>query len=212
MKNEYYQLRTAYGMGHTRRNRIIALAEGHPGQRVLDIGCADGTLGALLKERGSWVGGVELSQSAVERARQRLDAVWSFDIEQPWPSELRQMPFDIIIFGEVLEHVFNPVAVLRQACGVLKSDGAIIITTPNFMTWTNRLRFLFGSFRYAKEGMFDFGHIRWFTYRYLKEVLAQSGFVITDERHIIFPGKLTAALKRWPSLFARQFVVRARKL
>lgn len=209
MKNEYYQHRTAYGMGHTRRDRILALVDGRSGQRVLDIGCADGTLGALLKARGSWVGGVELSRSAVERARQRLDAVWLFDIEQPWPSELRQMPFDTIIFGEVLEHVFDPIAVLRQARRVLASNGAVIITTPNFMTWTNRLRFLFGSFRYAKEGMFDFGHIRWFTYQYLKETLAQSGFAITYERHIIFPGKLTAILKRWPSLFARQFVVKA---
>lgn len=211
MKNEYYQVRTAYGMGHTRRDRILALAKGHPGQRVLDIGCADGSLGALLKERGSWVGGVELSRSAVERAKQRLDAVWSFDIEQPWPSELRGAPFDVIIFGEVLEHVFDPVSVLRQAHDALKPGSAVIITTPNFMTWTNRLRFLLGSFRYAKEGMFDFGHIRWFTYRYLKEVLIQSGFAITDERHIIFPGKLTSILRRWPSLFARQFVVRARK-
>ena len=41
------------------------------------------------------------------------------------------------------------------------------------MVWTNRIRFLFGSFKYQDQGMFDFGHIRWFTYAYLKEVLAE---------------------------------------
>jgi len=209
MREEYYRQRTAsYGMGPTRRDRIAALAAGS-GQRILDIGCAAGALGAFLKERGNWVGGVELSEAAAAEARNRLDAVWSFDIEQPWPKRLSDEPFDIIIMGEVLEHVFDPVQVLRSARSVLKPGGAVIVTTPNFMTWKNRIRFLLGDMRYQAEGMFDFGHIRWFTYRYLKEVLSEAGFHITHERHIMIPARLAGLLKRWPSLFAWQFVVRA---
>ena len=111
-----------------------------------------------------------------------------------------------------MEHVFDPVAVLKSVRGALRSGGHIIVTTPNFMTWTNRIKFLLGKFKYEEQGMFDFGHIRWFTYRYLKELLAETGFRITQERHIIFPGKLTRILKRLPSLFAWQFVVRAQKI
>jgi len=179
--------------------------------RILDVGCASGTFGARIKERDNWVGGIELSRIAVGEAKERLDVVWSFDIENEWPSELQNKDMDLVIASEVLEHVFDPVAVLRSVHAALKPGGAVIVTTPNFMTWTNRLKFLFGRFRYEEQGMFDFGHIRWFTHAYLKEVLAETGFRVTHERHIIFPGKLTRILRRWPPLFAWQFIVKATK-
>jgi SAM-dependent methyltransferase len=208
-KEEHYRHHSpAYGMGHTRRDRILSLANG-TGLRILDVGCGNGALGLLLKQRGNWVGGVELSAQAVSTARERLDAVWSFDIEGPWLHEVVNKAFDIIVLAEVLEHVFDPIRVLQSVHTALKPDGAVIITTPNFLTWTNRSKFLFGNFRYQEQGMFDFGHIRWFTYQYLSEVLTASGFTVTDERHIIFPGKLTRFLKQWPSLFAWQFVLKA---
>ena len=80
------------------------------------------------------------------------------------------------------------------------------------MTWTNRFKFLLGKFAYQREGMFDFGHIRWFTHKYLKEVLENSELKIVSEKHIIFPGKLTYFLKKWPAFFAWQFVVKVRKV
>ncbi len=197
-------------MSHTRRDRILALAAGS-GMRVLDVGCARGYLGKLIRERGNWVGGVEISHEAAGVARGNLDQVWSFDITASWPSELQSKSFDLVILSEVIEHVFDPLQLLQSIARSLKKGGSIIVTTPNFMTWTNRLRFLIGSFRYQEQGMFDFGHIRWFTYAYICQVLFESGFVITEERHIIFPGKLTALLRFLPSLFAWQFVVKAKK-
>lgn len=208
MKSNHYQHKV-YGMGHTRLRRIIELAGLVEGKRILDVGCAAGRLGAILKEGGAQVIGVEISEDAAAQARKVLDRVYEFDIEGQWPREIGT--FDLVLLPEILEHVFDPEAVLRSVRTVLKDDGAIIITTPNFMTWTNRLRFLFGRFAYKSEGMFDFGHIRWFTYRYLKEVLAITGFKFVAERHIIFPGKLTRLLKYLPGIFAFQFVVKATK-
>ena len=211
MKENYYKERLEnYGMGHTRRGRIISLVKGS-GLRVLDIGCGTGSLGALIKKEGNWVGGVELSDQAAAEARTRLDQVWQFDIESEWPAELQKQDIDVVVIAEVLEHVFDPVIVLKHIRGSLKQDGHVVITTPNFLTWTNRVRFLFGSFAYQMEGMFDFGHIRWFTYAYLKKVLTEAGFTIREERHVIFPGKLTRILKNWPSLFAWQFVAKAKR-
>jgi 2-polyprenyl-3-methyl-5-hydroxy-6-metoxy-1,4-benzoquinol methylase len=210
-RQDYYRdWESKYGMSHTRRDRILALAEG-TGMRVLDVGCAAGALGARIKARGNWVGGVELSDDGRRQAADRLNQVWAFDVESTWPQELQQVDLDLVILGEILEHVFDPVAVLRNVARGLKPGGAIIVTTPNMMTWTNRLRFLIGDFRYQSEGMFDFGHIRWFTYEYLKQTLTEAGFTIIDERHIIFPGRLMVLLKYWPSLFAWQFIIKAKK-
>lgn len=212
MRENYYNEKSpSYGMSHTRLRRIMELVGDRPGLRVLDVGCGNGRMGQKIREKGNYVAGVEISEKAVAMARSLLDAAYAFDIERPWPQELQEADFDLVVLPEILEHVFDPVGVLKSVRSSLKPDGAIIITTPNFMTWTNRLKFVFGRFQYEEQGMFDFGHIRWFTYAYLKEVLAQGGFELTDERHIIFPGKLTGFLKNFPSLFAWQFVVKAKK-
>ena len=214
MKKEYYQNKSAnYGIGHTRLKRIIYLAGSVQGKSVLDIGCARGYLGRLLKEKGALrVEGIDISEGALVEANKVLDQTYALDLEGEWPEELKAKKFDVIIMAEVLEHVFDPVKVLKNVQRVLKDGGIIIITTPNFMTWTNRVKFIFGDFQYQDQGMFDFGHIRWFTHEYLKKVLRDSGFKIVEEKNIIFPGKLTKILKFWPSLFAFQFILKAKKI
>ncbi len=212
MRESYYQNKSVhYGIGHTRLNRIMSLVGRDPGRTVLDIGCASGYLGKLIKDLGNHVDGVEVSAAAADEARKKLDTVYVFDIEQEWPEDIAHNTYDLMLCTEVLEHVFDPAQVLRSASQLLKSGGSIIISTPNFMSWMNRVKFLFGRFEYADQGVFDFGHIRFFTYAYLKKVLKENNLVIADERHIVFPGKLTKIIKRWPSLFAHQFVLKVTK-
>ncbi len=213
MRETHYQDKSLnYGIAHTRRNRILSLAGDIKGKRVLDIGCAKGYLGAKFKEKGNYVAGVEISEKAAKEAEKVLDRVYVFDLEKEWPSEIMSEKFDLIIMAEVLEHVFDPKEILKNVNKILVPGGKIIITTPNFMIWLNRIKFIFGRFAYTDEGIFDFGHIRFFTYPYLKEVLAESGFKVDEEKHIIYPGKLTRFLKSWPGIFAHQFIVSARKL
>lgn len=212
MRKLHYENKSLnYGVSHTRLKRVLSLLGSKPGQKILEVGCAAGRLGREFKKLGHYVAGVEISELAAKEAEKTFDKVYVFDIEENWPTEILSEKFDLIVLPEILEHVFDPVYVLKNSSAILKPDGEIIITTPNLLTWTNRFCFLFGFFRYEKEGMFDFGHIRWFTYPYLKEVLAEAGFTIKAEKHIIFPGKLTQILKFWPGLFARQFVVKAQK-
>ncbi len=211
MNKEYYKKSIHYGFGHTRFSRIAALMPQGAGKKILDVGCASGRMGAQLKGKGYEVWGADISGTAIEEARAVLDGVYEFDIQGKWPLEEMSSDFDAVLFGEVLEHVFDPEIVLKNASKILKPDGVIIITTPNFLTWTNRIKFLFGLFTYQDQGMFDFGHIRWFTYPYLKKVLKNSSLEICEENHIVFPNKLNFILKYWPGLFAWQFIVKAKK-
>lgn len=213
MKTSHYQNKSVqYGVSHTRLSRVLDLVGPRSGLKVLEIGCASGRLGSEIKKLGNHVTGVEISEFTAQEARKVLDKVHVFDIEEKWPDNLRSYNFNLILLTEILEHVFDPVEVLGNASKVLKEKGEIIITTPNFMIWTNRIRFLWGDFEYQKQGMFDFGHIRWFTHAYLKDVLRKSGFKIVEEKHIIFPGKLTRILRYLPSIFAFQFIIKAQKL
>jgi 2-polyprenyl-3-methyl-5-hydroxy-6-metoxy-1,4-benzoquinol methylase len=212
MDKRYYENKSVnYGMGHTRRRKILELIDGS-GLRVLDVACASGYLGERVKKAGNYVEGLEISEAAVQKAQQVLDAVFVGDVQHAWPTELRNGGYDLIIMAEILEHVFDPLVVLRQAHEALRNGGSIIITTPNFLAWKNRIKFLFGKFAYTDQGIFDFGHIRWFTWRYLKTVLDESGFKIIRQNHIIYPGKLTWLLSWWPSLFASQFIIKANKI
>ena len=211
MNKEYYKKSIHYGFGHTRFNRIVKMMPKGNNIKILDIGCASGRMGSELKKKGYIVWGADISGTAIEEARSVLDGIYEFDIQSPWPLEQMSSDFDAILFGEVLEHVFDPEFVLKNAIKALKPDGVIVITTPNFLTWTNRIKFMFGLFTYQDQGMFDFGHIRWFTYPYLKKVLQNSSLEICAENHIVFPNKLNFILKHWPGLFAWQFVVKAKK-
>ncbi len=200
-----------YGISQTRLGRILKLVGDVKGKRILDLGCSTGYLGEIFKRSGAYVVGADISSQAVQKAKEVLDEAYDFDIEGEWPEEIRKENFDIIILAEIVEHVFNPVHVLKKARGLLSEGGYIIISTPNFLSWMNRLKFLFGRFKYQEEGIFDFGHIRWFTWKLLNKNLSDSGFKIVKSANIIFPGKLTKVLKVWPSLFANQFVIKAVK-
>jgi SAM-dependent methyltransferase len=182
---------------------------GGPGLRVLDVACGPGHIGAQIRQRGNHVVGVEISEAAAAEARRVLDAAHAFDIEGDWPEALRAEPFDVIVLGEVLEHVFDPVALLKEARRALTPRGRIVVTTPNFLVWIARLQVFFGRFRYQRYGLFDFGHIRWFTYDYLRQVLTEAGFDIDTEWHVAHPKQLQPLMKTWPSLFALNFVVAA---
>jgi SAM-dependent methyltransferase len=208
-KLHYEQKSTGYYSQTERERRVLKLVGG-PGLRVLDVGCAGGHLGKVVQEDGNVVDGVDLSDSAAEKARGILNAVFVFDIEAAWPAEVANGSYDVAILGEVLEHCFNPVEVLAEVRRALKPGGRVVITVPNSTLWIARLQFLFGRFRYQKYGIWDFGHIRWFTYKYLKEVLVSAGLELLDELHLPHPRSLDPVVDYWPSLFAYHFIVSAR--
>ncbi|PFJ16957.1 hypothetical protein COD67_16025 [Bacillus cereus] len=82
-------------------------------KEVLDIGCSDGAIGAVIKENGARVSGIEVFPEAAEKAKERLDHVILGDIEtMDIPYEKEQ--FDCVIFGDVLEHLFDPWTVIEK--------------------------------------------------------------------------------------------------
>ena len=98
---------------------------------VLEVGCGLGYLTYALTKAGyRRVLGVDLSQSAVERARQRYSCDYIAADIACFASETEER-FDALIFSEVLEHLEDPVGLLSRAKALLKPGGYLICTTPN---------------------------------------------------------------------------------
>ena len=70
--------------------------------------------------------------------------------------------FDIIVFADILEHLKEPLEVLKRYKKYLKDDGYIIISIPNIANWKIRFKSLLGRFEYNEYGILDSGHLRFF--------------------------------------------------
>ena len=151
------------------------------GKRVLDVGCGYGVLGERLKSRGNYVVGIDLNRRAVAVAATRYDEAHVADVTQidTLPISLEQH-FDVIIFTDVLEHLYDPVRVLDDYRRLLTDDGYIIVSIPNVAAWNVRLALLFGQWNYRETGVLDKTHIRFLTRKTAKRMIEQSGYRVVD--------------------------------
>jgi 2-polyprenyl-3-methyl-5-hydroxy-6-metoxy-1,4-benzoquinol methylase len=144
---------------------------------VLDVGCGRAALGAAISHLGWNVWGVEQNQEACEAARARLDRLIEADLHNydSVRAALAGKQVDALVFSDVLEHVYDPRAALESYLSFLRPGGTLLISVPNAVVWTNRLRWFFGRVRYTDTGVMDRTHIRFFTFRTARELVAASG-------------------------------------
>lgn len=121
---------------------------------LLDIGAAAGLLVKLARDRGLRAEGVEPSRDLVASAA-RLHGVEL--IQGTVPHErLQGRRYDIVFLADVLEHVSDPVALLRDARELLEPEGVLLVITPDLGSWARRLlRRRWWHFRLAHVGYFD---------------------------------------------------------
>jgi glycosyltransferase involved in cell wall biosynthesis/SAM-dependent methyltransferase len=157
--------------------------------KVLDVGCAAGLLGELIKkERGCKVFGVEIDKNVAEMAKSRLDDVFCINIEHahlPFKEEL-----DVLIFADILEHLSNPWRVLKNAKKWLKPDGIIIASIPNTSHYSIILDLLRGRWDYIPFGLLCITHLRFFTRESIEDMFIKSGYSILTMTPQDFPQHL----------------------
>ncbi len=74
--------------------------------------------------------------------------------------------FDLVTYGDVLEHLLEPQDVLRETRNLLAPGGRVLISLPNIAFWTMRVKLLMGRFEYESMGLLDYTHLRFFTCSY----------------------------------------------
>lgn len=154
------------------------------GKRVLEFGCAAGYTARQLSARGNRVTGVDADADALAEAGRSCEETILADLDlRPLGEILGDRRFDVVVFGDVLEHLRDPLRVLRESRSFLSEDGFAVVSIPNVAHGNVRLSLLRGSFDYAPVGLLDNSHLRFFTLRSVRELCTRAGYRIeTIER------------------------------
>jgi SAM-dependent methyltransferase len=203
------------------------LAAARPG-RVLDVGCSDGRFGALVREQGHRVVGVDVTKH--EGIGERLDGFVEADLNDGLPAELGD-GFDVIVAADVLEHTIDPGSLLDDLVRRLSPGGSILVSVPNISHWYPRGRVAIGRFDYDSRGILDRGHLRFFTRRSVERLLVDHDLKIVRRAVVGSPIELLErdgssivarlargagaidrlATRAWPTMFGYQFLYELRR-
>ena len=157
-------------------------------RRLLDFGCGSGGYLRRMAALGWRVTGIDVCEHVVGIARDELgcDAVVG---SLPHP-DVAPGSFDVVTMWQSLEHVHNPIAILREVLRVLVPGGTVVIAVPNFESFSARL---FGEHWFGLELP---RHLTHFTANTLREMLQVAGFDVRSVRGVVHADWLRSSARR----------------
>ncbi|MGQ4648736.1 methyltransferase domain-containing protein [Lyngbya aestuarii] len=205
------------------------------GQKVLDIGCGTGKCMLPLVDQGNEVVGIDVSDTALTVLNNLGFQTFKLDIESDSIEILQEYaPFDVVIMTDVLEHLIDPLVVLKdKVYPLLQANGKCIATVPNFVYLNYRLEFLLGRISHFNNDdstghdiprLYNLGHKTMFNQSNLKQTFQQAGFSAVKVEPELFAETLKEYYKMpllrdirlilkkaWPTLLAARFLTVAQK-
>jgi len=125
-----------YPGGRARTDFSVFYLPSAPGGSLLDVGCGGGAMLMRMHGLGWNVEGVDFDAQAVRTARAKGLKVQLGTIEeQKFPRD----SFDAVTMSHVIEHVPDPIALLRECYRILKPGGRAVVVTPNANSWGHRV-------------------------------------------------------------------------
>lgn len=212
---------------HSSHSVILSYLRDGRGQRLLDVGAAQGDLAELLTQRGYDVTAIEGDPGLAAMAEGKCREVVVANLETLLPH--LHGPFDVVLCADVLEHLRNPLGTLIAVTRLLKPNGTVIVSVPNTAHLWVRLQLCFGRFEYTERGILDATHVRLFTLASFLRLLREAGLEMLEltttpaPLPLIIPERyhgrvldavhaINATLARvWKTLLAYQFVAVARR-
>ena len=174
-------------------DRITELRTLVRGRRVIDLGFVDEGQMRAKRGRGAWLHavvaaeareaiGVDADEQGVERARELGFVAHTADVEDRAAlSALGLEPADVVLAGELLEHLDRPGDFLDAVQALLAPEGALVLTTPNAHALTNVLGGLAG------RELVNPDHVAWLSWRTLETLLARHGWRLDRLAYYRFP-------------------------
>jgi len=198
------------------RNTLLLRHVG-AGKNVLELGCSTGYITRRLLQQNCTVTALESDPEAARIAADTGATVLSRDLNcAAWPEGLKP-DFDVVLMGDVLEHLVYPIRILQQVRPLLRNGGYAVICLPNVAHWFTRLQIALGQFNYQPTGTLDATHLRFFTLSSARQMIEAAGFRLLRFDAII-GGRMSGHLRpAWqllarlrPGLFAYQLLISAR--
>lgn len=202
-------------------NNAVLMSIPKEARRILDVGCGSGELGGVVKNLNQcFITGLTLNPLEAELAREKLDEVFLADLNCIQLENIGK--YDCIICSHVLEHLYEPLSMLRELVkNCLAPDGTVIVALPNIVHWKSRLNLMMGRFRYTDGGVMDRTHLRFFDWSTAADLVQNAGLQIETKfaDGIVpfsrvfgpFSGKINEhACTISPGLFGWQFVFTAK--
>ena len=196
------------------------------GENVLEVDCGPGVLADRMRQRGAQVTGTDLSIVAVQRAQAKGIPAQQVDVDTS-SLPFDDASFDTVVSNSMMEHRFFPERTLDECVRVLRPGGKFIVCLPNMAHWICRWWIVTGRFPYVQNSPTDMLHLRFFTVSEAKRLCRERGLQVQEVdgssslwAKEFYPAAIrsrrlrplyTWLAHRWPSLFARDFVLVCRK-
>ena len=193
-------------------------------KKVLEVGPATGYITKALSERGCHVTCIETDPVAAEIASSFCERMIVGSIEEiDLPATFEDERFDVVMFGDVLEHLLDPEAVLVRVVSLLNPDGYVVASIPNVAHASIVLNLMAGEFKYTDLGLLDKTHLRFFTRSSIETMFRESGYRISLWRRIVldpfetelelhkedYPAHIMDAIQQGPESSTYQLIVKA---
>jgi len=152
---------------------------------ILDIGCHDGTFLSLIENRENSFFGLDASDWAIIESRKKNLNARQFFFDDKTKLPFEENFFDLIVAGEIIEHIYDTNFFLEEIRRTLKTGGKLLISTPNIASLGRRLLLLFGAnpiIELSPNEPGSVGHIRYFTFKTLRKLLKKHNFKILSSQ------------------------------
>lgn len=170
----------------------------NPNAIILDIGIGNGSNARNLKNKYKTIYGITLSLDEAKESKDVYEKIFIHDLESGLPLELQDIKIDIIICSHVIEHIAYPEKLLIDMSNCLSDSGKIIVCLPNIMHYQSRFKLIFGEFPLANTGIWDYTHLRWYTFSTSNELLDRYFIIENLIANIVVPfGRLSSKLPKF---------------
>jgi 2-polyprenyl-3-methyl-5-hydroxy-6-metoxy-1,4-benzoquinol methylase len=171
-------------------------------QRVLEIGSGPGSITKQLKGTGDCrITALEIDPIAIELVKPFCEAVHSADLNTAdWDGVLDGEKFEVVLAADVLEHVYNPLAVLKKMASLVSDGGRVVLSLPHVGHSAVAACLLLEDFDYRDWGLLDKTHIRFFGLKNIQTLVLDAGLAITRVEFVVRHPDETEFAAKWAQL------------
>lgn len=168
-------------------------------KEVLEIGAGPGSIArALISNNGCRITALETDPNCIPILQKFCEAVVQGDLNQRgWSRVFGDRKFDVVVIADVLEHLTNPWDTLKEAVGLLRTEGSIVSSIPNANHAAMIASILNDEVDYRDWGLLDRTHIRFFGAKNIQNLFRQAGLKIVDALYVVRTPEMTEFAENW---------------